>query len=95
MYGKGGERVIVGLTDCGTRTMQINNVDPGVSSFPHEIVHAMQNCRTGQESTRKEDYQHEGWFDAGIVAGIDIVRMHYAEEMFFNAQEAYRKDAGL
>lgn len=66
---------VVGLSDCNTKVVQIaRSYDWRSSSYPHEMLHIMQDCKgTGEESERdsKSGVGHEGWEEQGLFDFVE------------------------
>lgn len=77
VFGVDG-RLAVGLSNCQTKEMWLGaNQDWRHGSYPHELFHVIQECRTGwtDEGEREEGgYGHEGWTSRGYYDFIKDFR---------------------
>lgn len=71
----------VGVTNCNSKEMTLSaNQDWRHGSYPHEIIHVVQNCDPGWEGTQEEANNgpgHEGWYAHGIYSFIKDYRDGY------------------
>lgn len=62
-------RSVAGYAHCQSATIMVwFSKRPAVSSFPHELVHAMQGCQTPLPIDEGFDEDHSNWKRSGIEA---------------------------
>lgn len=68
-------RKVAGYTLCPTKTMVVWDTDyPKLSSFAHELGHALQYCESKKPVDEGLDEDHSDWHREGIFQAIDKVQ---------------------